>query len=111
MKHSQELKRKLGIGVWKELQNDLQQSIKNVQETTAYVIDKFYHVVGGFKNRPLSLSFSKQTVLANPTNDNYQTIDNSQTSTNSFATTSSGLGLFNSPYVYTSDYLFTYTKL
>jgi hypothetical protein len=37
IKHSQDLKRKLGIGVWKELTNDLQQGIKNVQETTAYV--------------------------------------------------------------------------
>uniref|UniRef100_A0A6G1S5J2 Tumor protein D52 n=1 Tax=Aceria tosichella TaxID=561515 RepID=A0A6G1S5J2_9ACAR len=36
IKHSQDLKRKLGIGVWKELTNDLQQGIKNVQETTAY---------------------------------------------------------------------------
>lgn len=35
IKHSQDLKKKLGIGVWKELQNDFQQSIKNVQETTA----------------------------------------------------------------------------
>lgn len=35
IKHSHELKRKLGLGVWKELQNDLQQGIKNVQETTA----------------------------------------------------------------------------
>uniref|UniRef100_A0A6G1SFG8 Tumor protein D52 n=1 Tax=Aceria tosichella TaxID=561515 RepID=A0A6G1SFG8_9ACAR len=35
IKHSQDLKRKLGIGVWKELTNDLQQGIKNVQETTA----------------------------------------------------------------------------
>ena len=41
IKHSQDLKRKLGIGVWKELQNDLQAGIKNVQETTAYVF-KFY---------------------------------------------------------------------
>lgn len=42
IKHSQDIKRKLGIGVWKELQNDLQASIKNVQETTAYVYNKLY---------------------------------------------------------------------
>lgn len=35
IKHSHDLKRKLGIGVWKELTSDLQAGIKNVQETTA----------------------------------------------------------------------------
>jgi len=36
MKHATELKRKLGITVWKEFQNDLGQGVKNIQETTAY---------------------------------------------------------------------------
>ncbi|KAG9510212.1 putative protein F13E6.1 [Fragariocoptes setiger] len=36
LKHAQDLKKKLGIGAWQELTNDLQQSIKTVQETTAY---------------------------------------------------------------------------
>jgi hypothetical protein len=32
------LKRKLGITVWKEFREDMEQGIKNIQETTAYVI-------------------------------------------------------------------------
>jgi len=36
MKHATELKRKLGITVWKEFQQDLGQGVKNIQETTAY---------------------------------------------------------------------------
>jgi len=36
LKHSHELKRKLGITVWKEFREDMEQGIKNIQETTAY---------------------------------------------------------------------------
>ena len=32
MKKSQELKRKLGITAWRELQDDISQGIKNVKE-------------------------------------------------------------------------------
>lgn len=35
MKHATELKRKLGITVWKEFQQDLGAGVKNIQETTA----------------------------------------------------------------------------
>lgn len=38
IKHSAELKRKLGISAWKEWTSDLGQGVKNLQETTAYVI-------------------------------------------------------------------------
>uniref|UniRef100_A0A6M2E4Q1 Putative tumor protein d52 family n=1 Tax=Amblyomma tuberculatum TaxID=48802 RepID=A0A6M2E4Q1_9ACAR len=33
---SQELKRQLGITVWKELKDDMEQGIKNIQDTAAY---------------------------------------------------------------------------
>ncbi|XP_037507373.1 tumor protein D52 isoform X3 [Rhipicephalus sanguineus] len=33
---SQELKRQLGISVWKELKDDMEQGIKNIQDTAAY---------------------------------------------------------------------------
>ncbi|XP_046989733.1 tumor protein D54 isoform X1 [Schistocerca americana] len=36
IKHSQELKRKLGISVWKEFQDDMSQSIRNVKESNIY---------------------------------------------------------------------------
>jgi len=36
VKHSQDLKRKLGITVWKEFREDMEQGFKNIQETTAY---------------------------------------------------------------------------
>jgi len=36
LKHAHELKRKLGITVWKEFREDMEQGIKNIQETTAY---------------------------------------------------------------------------
>ncbi|XP_046989734.1 tumor protein D52 isoform X2 [Schistocerca americana] len=36
IKHSQELKRKLGISVWKEFQDDMSQSIRNVKESNMY---------------------------------------------------------------------------
>ncbi|RWS27714.1 Tumor protein D54-like protein [Leptotrombidium deliense] len=36
VRHAQELKRKLGITVWKEFQADLGQGVKNIQESTAY---------------------------------------------------------------------------
>ncbi|GIX92366.1 tumor protein D53 homolog [Caerostris darwini] len=36
IKHMQELKRKLGITVWKEFKDDMEQGIRNIQETTAY---------------------------------------------------------------------------
>jgi len=35
VKQSHELKRKLGITVWKEFREDMEQGIKNIQETTA----------------------------------------------------------------------------
>jgi hypothetical protein len=38
VKQSHDLKRKLGITVWKEFREDMEQGIKNIQETTAYVI-------------------------------------------------------------------------
>lgn len=37
-KHAAELKRKLGISAWKEWTSDLGQGVKNLQETTAYVL-------------------------------------------------------------------------
>uniref|UniRef100_A0A6G5AFM3 Putative tumor protein d52 family n=1 Tax=Rhipicephalus microplus TaxID=6941 RepID=A0A6G5AFM3_RHIMP len=33
---SQELKRQLGISVWKELKDDMEQGIKNIQDTAAF---------------------------------------------------------------------------
>ncbi|XP_037569438.1 tumor protein D52 isoform X3 [Dermacentor silvarum] len=36
MARSQELKRQLGISVWKELKDDMEQGIKNIQDTAAY---------------------------------------------------------------------------
>lgn len=36
IKHSQDLKRKLGISVWKEFQDDMSQSIRNVKESNMY---------------------------------------------------------------------------
>ncbi|OTF80612.1 hypothetical protein BLA29_002160 [Euroglyphus maynei] len=36
IKRSNELKRKLGITVWKEFRDEMESSIKNIQETTAY---------------------------------------------------------------------------
>ncbi|XP_063218877.1 tumor protein D52 isoform X3 [Bacillus rossius redtenbacheri] len=36
VKHSQELKRKLGITVWKEIQDDMSQGIRNVKESNVY---------------------------------------------------------------------------
>jgi len=36
VQRSHELKRKLGITVWKEFREDMEQGIKNIQETTAY---------------------------------------------------------------------------
>lgn len=36
MKQAQELKRKLGITAWKEFRDDMEQGIKNIQESTAY---------------------------------------------------------------------------
>jgi len=36
MKHATDLKRRLGITVWKEFQQDLGAGVKNIQETTAY---------------------------------------------------------------------------
>ncbi|XP_054721489.1 tumor protein D54-like isoform X2 [Uloborus diversus] len=35
VKHSQDLKRKLGITPWKELKDDMEQSLRNIQETPA----------------------------------------------------------------------------
>lgn len=37
IKRSNELKRKLGITVWKEFRDEMESSIKNIQESTAYV--------------------------------------------------------------------------
>ena len=37
-RHAGELKRKLGISAWKEWTTDLGQGVKNLQETTAYVV-------------------------------------------------------------------------
>lgn len=37
IKHSNDIKRKLGISVWKEFSEDITQGIKTIQETTAYV--------------------------------------------------------------------------
>ena len=37
VKHSHELKRKLGITVWKEFRDDMGQGIRTIQETSAYV--------------------------------------------------------------------------
>ncbi|KAG9511276.1 Protein Hook-like 3 [Fragariocoptes setiger] len=42
LKHAQELKRKLGIGPWKELTSEVQNGLKTVQETTAYVTNNLY---------------------------------------------------------------------
>lgn len=36
MREAQELKRKLGITAWKEFKDDMEQGIKNIQESTAY---------------------------------------------------------------------------
>ncbi|XP_055949677.1 tumor protein D52-like isoform X2 [Argiope bruennichi] len=36
IRHMQELKRKLGITVWKEFKEDMEQGIRNIQESTAY---------------------------------------------------------------------------
>ncbi|KAH7641591.1 hypothetical protein DERF_001486 [Dermatophagoides farinae] len=36
IKRSNELKRKLGITVWKEFRDEMESSIKNIQESTAY---------------------------------------------------------------------------
>uniref|UniRef100_A0A6B2EMR9 Putative tumor protein d54 n=1 Tax=Phlebotomus kandelakii TaxID=1109342 RepID=A0A6B2EMR9_9DIPT len=36
VRHSSELKRKLGITVWKEISDDMNQSIKNVKESNVY---------------------------------------------------------------------------
>ncbi|KAI2802875.1 hypothetical protein BLOT_006997 [Blomia tropicalis] len=36
VKHSHDLKRKLGITVWKEFRDDMESGIRNIQETTAY---------------------------------------------------------------------------
>jgi len=36
VKHAQELKRKMGITVWREYREDLGQGLKNIQESTAY---------------------------------------------------------------------------
>jgi len=36
VQRAHELKRKLGITVWKEFREDMEQGIKNIQETTAY---------------------------------------------------------------------------
>ncbi|XP_017492453.1 PREDICTED: tumor protein D52-like [Rhagoletis zephyria] len=36
VKHSHELKRKLGITVWKEFREDMEQNIRNIQETSTY---------------------------------------------------------------------------
>jgi len=41
LKHSHELKRKLGITVWKEFREDMEQGIKNIQETTASGLGTF----------------------------------------------------------------------
>jgi len=38
VKHSYDLKRKLGITVWKEFRDDMEHGIRNIQETTAYVL-------------------------------------------------------------------------
>ncbi len=39
VKHSHELKRKLGITVWKEFREDMEQNIRNIQETSTYVLN------------------------------------------------------------------------
>ena len=44
VRQAQELKRKLGITVWREFRDDMEQGIKNIQETTAYVIDITFRV-------------------------------------------------------------------
>ncbi|KAI7686385.1 Uncharacterized protein SSS_02747 [Sarcoptes scabiei] len=36
IKHSNELKRKLGITVWKEFRDEVENSFRNIQETSAY---------------------------------------------------------------------------
>lgn len=37
MRHAAELKRKLGITVWKEISDDMNQGIKNVKDSQVYV--------------------------------------------------------------------------
>ncbi|CAB3361364.1 Hypothetical predicted protein [Cloeon dipterum] len=57
VKHSNELKRKLGITVWKELQDDMSQGLKNVKETVVFqktesvvktAAEKTTSILGGF---------------------------------------------------------------
>ncbi|XP_053202176.1 tumor protein D52-like isoform X2 [Panonychus citri] len=36
LRHSSELKKKLGISVWKEFRDDIGQGVKSIQESTAY---------------------------------------------------------------------------
>lgn len=38
IKHSNELKRKLGVTVWKEFRDDMEHGIRTIQETSAYVL-------------------------------------------------------------------------
>ncbi|PNF26605.1 hypothetical protein B7P43_G11354 [Cryptotermes secundus] len=57
VKMSQELKRKLGISVWKEFQDDMSQGIRNVKESNVYqktesviktTAEKTTSILGGF---------------------------------------------------------------
>ena len=41
IKRSNDIKRQLGITVWKELRDEVGTNLKNIQETTAYVFDLF----------------------------------------------------------------------
>ncbi|XP_063218876.1 uncharacterized protein LOC134529088 isoform X2 [Bacillus rossius redtenbacheri] len=55
VKHSQELKRKLGITVWKEIQDDMSQGIRNVKESNVYhnVEDKIGQISKAVASAPI----------------------------------------------------------
>ncbi|CAG2106384.1 unnamed protein product, partial [Medioppia subpectinata] len=56
VQRSHELKRKLGITVWKEFREDMEQGIKNIQETTAYkdTSDKLVEWNNAVQTAPIS---------------------------------------------------------
>ncbi|CAG2106385.1 unnamed protein product [Medioppia subpectinata] len=56
VQRSHELKRKLGITVWKEFREDMEQGIKNIQETTAYkdTSDKLVEWNNAVQSAPIS---------------------------------------------------------
>lgn len=41
-RHASDLKRKLGITVWKEITDDMNQGIKNVKESSVYVMTRLH---------------------------------------------------------------------